>query len=392
MAVARGGKGVKTKLGFLTYGEQGTWKSSFCLEFLKMKNEDGSPMKVLYLDPEQGSIDAYLVDYEEQGIAVGNLYLVYTQSLTEVSEFIEKAKNGEDFYVYDEETGEETDEVYLDADGKPFRPDAIVVDGVSLLYTAKQQGILEFSKKRARVRADKNKVVGMAKEVAIEGASLEVKDYNTLKFDGQNLILDLIASGKHYAVTCREKDEKESYKDKNGEIKMMATGRKEPEGFKDVRYNVKTVLHMFEDDDGVIKAIVERKDRTKVHDQGDILVEPTMLDWQSAIDKNKGKKDYVIENNLSKAVEKERKSIEKEAAKFDGDFEESSNDENQTSKLDKLEAVEDYHAAIQEAIRKLNATEKAKIRQKIKETGLNQSYTKVTKLDELKTYLEIVTG
>ena len=67
----------------------------------------------------------------------------------------------------------------------------IVVDGATLLYVAKQQSIVEFSKKRATVRANKNEITGMAKEVAIEGASLEVKDYNTLKFDGQNLILNL---------------------------------------------------------------------------------------------------------------------------------------------------------------------------------------------------------
>ena len=54
---------------------------------------------------------------------------------------------------------------------------------------------------------------------------------------------------------------KESYKDKNGEIKSMATGRKQPSGFKDVRYNVKTVLRTFKDDDGIIKALVENKDR-----------------------------------------------------------------------------------------------------------------------------------
>ena len=40
---------------------------------------------------------------------------------------------------------------------------------------------------------------------------------NVLKFEGQDLILDLLASGKHFAITMREEDEKESFKDKNGE-------------------------------------------------------------------------------------------------------------------------------------------------------------------------------
>lgn len=382
MATGRGGNSVQTKLGFLVYGEQGTRKSSFCLEFLKMKNEDGSPFKVLYIDAEQGSIDTYLDDYEEDGYDTRNLYLLYTQSLTEVSEYISRAKNNEDFYLFDED-GNETDEVYLDGEGKPFRPDAIVVDGVSLLYVARQQGILEFSKKRATVRANKNELTGMAKEVAIEGASLEIKDYNTLKFNGQNLILDLIASNKHFAATCREEDEKESYKDKNGEIKMMATGRKQPSGFKDIRYNVKTVIHMIEDDDGLIKGIIERKDRTKVHGQGDILVEPTMVDWQVAIDKNKNKKSFIIENNLNEAVTKERKAIEKQNEKFDNAFEEDTEKENS------FNTPEEYHTAIQKAIQKLNQIEKAKVQKEISENGLNKNYTKERNIDNLKKYLEI---
>ena len=203
MATGRGGNKIKTRLGFLLYGDYGTWKSSFCLESLKLKNEDGRPFRVLFIDPENGGVDTYLDKYEEAGIDLRNIYIVYTQSLTEVEEFIKKAKDGEDFYEFDED-GNETDEVYLDADGNPFRPDMIVVDGATLLYVAKQQSIVEFSKKRATVRANKNEITGMAKEVAIEGASLEVKDYNTLKFDGQNLILNLLASGKHFAVTARE--------------------------------------------------------------------------------------------------------------------------------------------------------------------------------------------
>ena len=38
---------VKEKLGFLLYGKQGTWKSSLCLEFAKLKREDGEPFRVL---------------------------------------------------------------------------------------------------------------------------------------------------------------------------------------------------------------------------------------------------------------------------------------------------------------------------------------------------------
>ena len=383
MATGRGGNKIKTRLGFLLYGDYGTWKSSFCLESLKLKNEDGRPFRVLFIDPENGGVDTYLDKYEEAGIDLRNIYIVYTQSLTEVEEFIKKAKDGEDFYEFDED-GNETDEVYLDADGNPFRPDMIVVDGATLLYVAKQQSIVEFSKKRATVRANKNEITGMAKEVAIEGASLEVKDYNTLKFDGQNLILNLLASGKHFAVTAREKDEKESYKDKNGEIKMMATGRKIPDGFKDVAYNCKTVIRMFKDDDGIIKGLVDQKDRTLVHQQNEIIIEPSILDWQEAIDKNKGKKDFTVANNMGSAIEKELKAVEKDNAKFDDEL--NAEKESDT----KLTTADDYKEAIKETISKLSQTEKSKKQTEIANVGLPKAYQKLTDIEDLKKYYSIV--
>ena len=383
MATGRGGNKIKTRLGFLLYGDYGTWKSSFCLESLKLKDENGRPFRVLFIDPENGGVDTYLDKYEEAGIDLRNIYIVYTQSLTEVEEFIKKAKDGEDFYEFDED-GNETDEVYLDADGNPFRPDMIVVDGATLLYVAKQQSIVEFSKKRATVRANKNEVTGMAKEVAIEGASLEVKDYNTLKFDGQNLILNLLASGKHFAVTAREKDEKESYKDKNGEIKMMATGRKIPDGFKDVAYNCKTVIRMFKDDDGIIKGLVDQKDRTLVHQQNEIIIEPSILDWQEAIDKNKGKKDFTVANNMGSAIEKELKAVEKDNAKFDDEL--NAEKESDTE----LTTADDYKEAIKETISKLSTTEKSKKQTEIANVGLPKAYQKLTDIEDLKKYYNIV--
>ena len=383
MATGRGGNKIKTRLGFLLYGDYGTWKSSFCLESLKLKNEDGRPFRVLFIDPENGGVDTYLDRYEEAGIDLRNIYIVYTQSLTEVEEFIKKAKDGEDFYEFDED-GNETDEVYLDADGKPFRPDMIVVDGATLLYVAKQQSIVEFSKKRATVRANKNEITGMAKEVAIEGASLEVKDYNTLKFDGQNLILNLLASGKHFAVTAREKDEKESYKDKNGEIKMMATGRKIPDGFKDVAYNCKTVIRMFKDDDGIIKGLVDQKDRTLVHQQNEIIIEPSILDWQEAIDKNKGKKDFTVANNMGSAIEKQLKAVEKDNAKFDDELNAEKESDTELTSLD------DYKDAIKETISKLSQTEKSKKQTEIANVGLPKAYQKLTDINDLKKYYSIV--
>ena len=52
---------------------------------------------------------------------------------------VKPQKNHEDFYELDDE-GNETDDIVLDADGEPFRADAIVVDGTSILnLTTKQK-------------------------------------------------------------------------------------------------------------------------------------------------------------------------------------------------------------------------------------------------------------
>ena len=387
MATGRGGNKIKTRLGFLLYGDYGTWKSSFCLESMKLVNENGKPFRVLFIDPENGGIDTYLDKYEEEGYNIQNIYIVYTQSLTEVEDFIKRAKNGENFYEFDED-GNETDEVYLDADGEPFRPDMIVVDGATLLYTAKQQSIIEFSKKRATVRAKTKELTGMAKEVAIEGAGMEIKDFNTLKFDGQNFILNLLASGKHFAVTAREKDETEQYKDSKGEIKSMRTGRKIPDGFKDVGYNCKTVIRMFKDEDGIIKGLIDNKDRTLVHQQNEVVIEPSILDWQVAITKNKGKKDFIVQNNMNSAIEKELKAVEKDNAKYDSEFEEKS----ESVSVEGLSTIDDYCEAIKNIITALPATDKSKKQTEIAKAGLPKAYMKLTDIEQLKKYYEIVSG
>lgn len=227
----------------------------------------------------------------------------------------------------------------------------------------------------------------MAREVAIEGAGLEIKDYNTLKFNGQDLILDLMGCGKHFAVTCREEDEKEQYKDKNGEIKMMATGRKQPAGFKDVRYNVKTVIHMFKDSDGVIKGIIENKDRTKVHKQDELLIEPSLLDWQTIIDRGKDKKDFNVANNLNSSVDRELESIEKDNARFD---EEENNSEKTKEAV--LTTAKDYQEAIQKAIGKLKDMDKTKAMSAITKAGFPKAYQRITDIEVLKQYLETING
>ncbi|GAA0083411.1 hypothetical protein [Clostridium sp. CTA-6] len=382
MARARKGNKVQTMLGFLIYGEQGTWKSSLCAEFAKFKTAKGKPFRVLYIDGESGSIDTYLEELEKQGINTENIYIVYTQSLTEVRDYIKKVRDNEDFYELDE-NGEETENIILDADGEPFRADAIVVDGTTMIYTATQQGLVEFSKKRATVKADKDQLIGDARTVKIEGAGMELKDWNTLKFKGQDLILDLLATGKHFAVTARETDEKQSVKDSEGKITSVNTGKKIPDGFKGLQYNVKTVLHTFIDEDGIVKAVVENKDRSLVHQQNEILDEPSLIDWTKVVERNKGKERFVLNNSLSDSVKKEKELYEKEIN--DTDLKESGKDSSGNP-----ETPESYHKAIGEAISELSPMKRKSLKATVTKAKLPMKYTELTDLDKLKEYLELV--
>lgn len=369
---------VKEKLGFLLYGKQGTWKSSLCLEFAKFKREDGEPFRVLYIDAEAGSIDSYLEGYEAQGVDTSNILIAYTQSLTEAENLIKTASANEEIYLTDD-NGD--DVLAVDSKGDKFVADAIVVDGLSLLYTARQQGIVEFSKKRAGVRAKKKEMVGDEKFVAIEGAGLEVKDYQTLKFDGQSFILDLLASGKHFAVTCREEDVKENMKDKDGQFKMVATGEKRPQGFKDVAYNVKTVLHMVQDEEsGEVVAIVEGKDRTNIYPQNQFIEHPSLLAWHKVIDRNKNKKEVNVVSSLNNSVNIEAKNIEETAIKDD--------EEVSSRVIDS--SIEELKSKISTTLKSLVSTKKAKAKNLIIEAGLSPTYKQIEDSATLQKYLSIL--
>lgn len=382
MARARKGNKIQTRLGFLLYGKQGTWKSSLCLEFAKFKTAEGKPFRVLYIDGESGSIDTYIEDLEEKdGINPENIYIIYTQSLSEVREYIRKVRDNEDFYELDDE-GNETDEIVLDADKKPFRADAIVVDGTTMIYIATQQGLVEFSKKRATVKADKDQLIGDARVVKIEGAGIELKDWNTLKFKGQDLILDLLATDKHFAVTAREKNEKESVKDSEGKITSIATGEKMPDGFDGLQHNVKTVLHTFTDEDGVVKAIVENKDRSLIHVQNEILEEPTLMDWQPVIFKNKGKEKFTLGNGLSDSVMKEKELYEKEVME--------NVDKPIETNAEEPKSLDEYYNAIQNAISSLTPMKKKSLKATVTKAGLPMKYTTLKDVSKLKEYLELV--
>lgn len=393
MARGRTASKIQKKLNFLCFGEPFTGKSTFASQFAYMHNEDGSPMRVLFVDAESGSIDNYLDDMEANGVDLRNIYILYTQSLGEVLDYIDKVKNNEDFYELDE-NGEETDEIVRDAENRPFRADAIVIDGVSVLYTAAQQGLLEFSKKRARVRADGNGLVGEEKLVAIEGSSLEMKDWGALRYKGANLCLALLGTGVHSMITCREDDEKVSTKGANGQFTSVPTGKKIPAGFKDLDYNTHTVIRFYRDEDDTVIADVI-KDRSGVHPKEKIS-DPTLLDWQVVIDGNKGKTKFVLKNNLDTAVATEQEIYSAEVmsnatkSMSKSDMEKAKVTESITS--NSTDDIAFLKAEIKATIQKLSPIEKKEMQGKLTEAGLPTAYNKVTDPAILTQILSIISA
>lgn len=384
MAKARKASVTQSKLGMILYGEQFTGKSTMAMQLAYFKRPDGKPFRVLYLDPETGSIDDYLGELEENGVDLDNLYIVYTQSLGEVREYIAKVKNNEDFYVLDENTGDETDDIVTDADGEPFRADAIVVDGTTILNLTTKQGFVEFSKKRNKVKADRDGLVGDARLVKIEGAGIELKDYQTINFKGQDLILDLMASGAHYAVTARETDEKETIKQADGSTMSVSTGRKIPDGFKGMTYNVKTEIRMFRNEDGVVCAHV-KKDRTHTHEDNAIIEDPTLIDWQAVIDKTADKKSFVVKNDLTKAVDVEQNIYSKEIlGKVGEPVLESRSSETVSNSGTDIELLKKNIIAKRNA---LSPIEKKEMKEKLDVAGLPTSYKNVSDIDILQKVL-----
>ena len=392
MARGRTASKIQKKLNFLCFGEPFTGKSTFASQFAYMHNEDGSPMKVLYIDAESGSIDNYLDEMESNGVDLANIYILYTQSLGEVLDYIDKVKNNEDFYEIGED-GEELDTIVTDAEGNPFRADASVIDGVSVIYTAAQQGLLEFSKKRARVRADDNGLIGDQKIVAIEGSSLEVKDWGALRYKGANLCLALLGTGVHSLITCRETDEKETVKGANGQFTSVSTGKKIPEGFKNLDYNTHTVIRFYRDEDDTVIADVI-KDRSGVHPK-EKVADPTLLDWQVVIDGNKGKSKFVLNNNLDTAVATEQEIYSAEV--MSNAAKSMSKSEMEKAKMSVQEDTSTDNAtelqnSIKVAIAKLSPVQKKEMQTKLKDSGLPTAFNKVTDVNILKQILDIVSA
>ena len=381
MARARRGTDIKKSLKFLIYGEQGSRKSSRALDMSRMVTEDGRPFRVLYLDCETGSVDFFLDDLEAEGIDTMNTYIVYTSSYDEIEHYVNKAIRNEEFYELDD-NGEETDEIVLDADGKPFVADAIVIDGITVVADNVQQAVLNISEKRAGVRAKVNGLLGDEKIVAIESAGLEFKDHTKIKTKGRSLIRNLITNtDKCVVITARDKVEKVMKKDSKNNMQLVTTGERVIESWDFIRYEVFTVLHTYVDKEtGETYALVENKDRTGIHLPNEKLNEGwTLLDWQDVITNNKGKKAIITHDSFEKTIEKDEAMYTKDSGTSDEAIEKNM-----------PKTPEQYHALIKESISKLTPVQKRALTVEVKKAELPMKYEELTDIEKLQTYLKIV--
>ena len=240
-----------------------------------------------------------------------------------------------------------------------------------------KQALIEFSKKRSTVRAKKKELTGMEKAVAIEGAGLEQKDYQTINFKGQDLILDLMSCGVHFIVTARETDEKVNITDSHGNTTSVSTGKKVPEGFKQIDYNVKTVIRMCIDKDGNYYSVIS-KDRTGVHNN-ETVEDLSLLDWKVIIDRTSGGQNFSVKNDLTKAVAIEQDIYTREVLGKVGEPVNSVDEnfaENQTTELlDKISAV----------MKSLNPVGKTKAKEALSAEDLPIKPTEMKKITDVKT-------
>lgn len=381
MATAKRGSAVKKGLKFFNFGSHGTWKSSFALDFAKMKNEDGKPLRVLYIDCETGSVDNYLEDLATEGIDLDNILLIYTTSYAEVEEWVTKAMNNETLFLEDD-NGDLIEA--LDSEGNEFIADAIVVDGITVISDNVKFAAINVSEKRAKLKAQSQDKTATEQFVAESTAGLEFKDHDKVKMKGKNLLRSLVTgTDKYVAVTSREKIKKEMQKVDN-KMQLVPTGVV-PDTWDGAEYEFYTVLRHFEDEDGSIKAQVMRKDRTKVFAQNEIIDNPTPLYWQEVINNNKGKKSNVIKETVDESVSKDEEILLKGANSI------KSSASTTVEEIPKEEVtVESLRAEIHKAGAALTPMKRKGLKPKLEKAGLIPDYNEIKDIPTLEKYLQLV--
>lgn len=373
MARARQGNNVKRSLKTFIIGEQGSRKSGTAVDIAKLIREDGKPMRVLYIDIENGSIDGFHLDrLEDEGVDLRNIYIVYTNEYKEVEDYCQRFIKGSYFYEIEEVIGEDgeiefeeaidnIDKVIRDADGEIFIPDAIVIDGVTVLGEDVKFSAIEISEERAYVRAELQEKNTREKRVAIETAGLEFKDHDKIKMKGVKLIGDLIRSTpKHVILTGRSKEESVMKKGSKGEMVLTPTGRSIPEHWKWIGYEVHTYIHQWIDNEtGESFGKILNKDRTGMYKHNEVIKNPSMAKFQPVIERNKGLRDnnFLTQDSFDKTLEKNKDTIRNKI------------ESSEPVELDNNKIID----SILEEIEDMSVIKKSTLKAKLKENGIKAS-------------------
>jgi hypothetical protein len=377
MATARRGSAIRTKINLLLYGAPFSGKSTLAMQSALLKRPDGKNYRVLVFDAENGGTDESIDAVVAQGAHPDDIYVLYTQSVSEIKQYIKKIADNEPIYLLDDD-GTETDEILTDSDGERFVPDVVILDGTSVLKMTTQNSLINLSQKRNKIKAEKAGLSVEEKYVAVAGAGMELKDYNKLSTTGQDLVLSLMSLPCSVILTSREKDETVSQKDAEGRIASVSTGRKTYDSFKGIDYNCKQIFRMYKDEaTNEICAYVE-KDRTNVHTFGEVLIDPSLLDYQSMLDKSSSNRAFNVRNDFDKAVATDQKIMEKEVLGPDANYGADSRAPKEI--IDEINSV----------IKSLPLPEKQNLRAKLKENGLPDNFTKITDVGLLNQILEFV--
>lgn len=385
MARARIASNAKKGLKYFIYGKQGTRKSNCAADFAKMKTEEGKPLRVLYIDCETGSIDGYGLDrLESEGVDIRNIYIVYTSNISEVKEYCDKAIRNEPFYILDEE-GMETDAIVVDADGNQFVPDAIVIDGITVIADNVSDAAINLSEKRASIRADSQGKTSDEREVMVGTAGLEFKDHNKIKSTGKSLVRNLITNtDKYVAITGRAKDKKEMVKNAKGEMVLTYMGYEVPESWDFIQYEVFTVIHNLVNADGDVYAIIEQKDRTGKFKPNEIVENPSVSLWQDVIDsnKNRGINVSMSQESYADSIKKNEDSYKEIVGYTDVQSKSLTNDNEQT--------VETLITSIERLKESMLPAKRKTIKPLLEKEGLPTKFTSELPIETLKRIHEIM--
>lgn len=377
MATARRGSAIRTKINLLLYGAPFSGKSTLAMQAALLKRPDGKNYRVLVFDAENGGTDESIDAVVSQGAHPDDIYVLYTQSVSEIKQYIKRIADNEPIYMLNDD-GTESDEILTDSEGAQFVPDVVILDGTSVLKMTTQNSLINLSQKRNKIKAEKANLSVEEKYVAVAGAGMELKDYNKLATTGQDLVLSLMSLPCSVILTSREKDETVSQKDAEGRIASVATGRKTYDSFKGIDYNCKQIFRMYKDEaTNEICAYVE-KDRTGVHTFGEVLIDPSLLDYQEMLDKSSSNRAFNVRNDFDKAVATDQKIMEKEVLGPDVNY--TSGARAPKEIIDEINAI----------IKALPMPEKQALRSKLKENNLPDSFAKITDVELLNQILDFV--